>query len=78
MKIRDATVADIPFIVSANAALAQETEGKVLDLALLQPGVNLGQLVGGLNALGVTPQDLIAVLQAIKAAGALDAELEII
>jgi len=39
MKIRDATVADIPFIVSANAALAQETEGKVLDLALLQPGV---------------------------------------
>ncbi|MBI3768955.1 MAG: flagellar basal body P-ring protein FlgI [Deltaproteobacteria bacterium] len=52
-------------------------EGKAQRLALLRGAVNLGQLVGGLNALGVTPQDLIAVLQAIKAAGALDAELEL-
>ncbi len=52
-------------------------QGKAEHLALLQSGVNLGQLVGGLNALGVTPQDLIAVLQAIKASGALDAELEV-
>jgi flagellar P-ring protein precursor FlgI len=50
--------------------------GKPQRLTLLG-GVNLGQLVGGLNALGVTPQDLIAVLQAIKSAGALDAELEL-
>ena len=53
-------------------------EGEAQRLNLLRAGVNLGQLVGGLNALGVTPQDLIAVLEAIKAAGALDAELEII
>jgi flagellar P-ring protein precursor FlgI len=33
--------------------------------------------VGGLNALGVTPQDLIAILQAIQAAGALEADLEL-
>ncbi len=33
MNIRDATVADIPFIVSANTALARETEGQVLDPA---------------------------------------------
>jgi len=52
-------------------------EGQAQRLAVLRPGVSLGQLVGGLNALGVTPQDLIAVLQAIKSAGALDAELEI-
>ena len=52
-------------------------EGKAQRLALLRGAINLGQLVGGLNALGVTPQDLIAVLQAIKAAGALDAELEL-
>lgn len=39
MNIRDATVADIPFIVSANTALARETEGQVLDPALLRPGV---------------------------------------
>ena len=44
---------------------------------LLRPGVSLGDLVGGLNALGVTPQDLIAILQAIQTAGALQAELEI-
>ncbi len=39
MKIRDATPADLPFIVAANAALASETEGQALDLALLQAGV---------------------------------------
>jgi GNAT superfamily N-acetyltransferase len=39
MKIRDATPADLPFIVAANAALASETEGQTLDPALLQAGV---------------------------------------
>jgi flagellar P-ring protein precursor FlgI len=53
------------------------TEGQKRSLAVLQTGVTLGQLVGGLNALGVTPQDLIAVLEAIKAAGALQGELVI-
>jgi len=41
-------------------------------------GVTLGDVVRGLNALGVTPRDLISILQALKAAGALRAELEII
>jgi flagellar P-ring protein FlgI len=44
---------------------------------LLRPGINLGEVVAGLNALGVTPQDLIAILQAIQTAGALSAELEV-
>jgi flagellar P-ring protein precursor FlgI len=52
-------------------------EGKERSLAVLQPGVSLGELVGALNALGVTPQDLIAILEAIRAAGALQAEIEI-
>ncbi len=52
-------------------------QGKAQHLTVLRGGVSLGQLVGGLNALGVTPQDLIAVLQAIKSAGGLDAELEV-
>jgi flagellar P-ring protein precursor FlgI len=52
-------------------------EGERRNLMVLRPGVDLGQLVGGLNALGVTPQDLIAILQAIQAAGGLEAELEI-
>jgi flagellar P-ring protein precursor FlgI len=40
-------------------------------------GVTLGEIVRALNALGVTPRDLIAILQALKASGALRAELEI-
>ena len=52
-------------------------EGAKQNLLLLRPGVSLGQLVAALNALGVTPQDLIAILQAIKTAGALEADLEL-
>ena len=39
MKIRDATPADLPFIVAANTALAAETEGQALEPAVLQAGV---------------------------------------
>lgn len=41
-------------------------------------GVTLNEVVRALNALGTTPRDLIAIFQAIKASGALQAELEII
>ncbi|MBI4620078.1 MAG: flagellar basal body P-ring protein FlgI [Desulfobacterales bacterium] len=41
-------------------------------------GITLGEIVRALNALGTTPRDLISILQALKAAGALRAELEII
>jgi flagellar P-ring protein precursor FlgI len=47
-------------------------------LMVLPEGINIGQVVQALNAIGVTPRDLIAILQAIKAAGALQAELQII
>jgi flagellar P-ring protein FlgI len=46
-------------------------------LALVHNGVSLQQLVDGLNALGIGPRDLIAILQAIKAAGAIQAEIEV-
>ena len=46
-------------------------------LAVVQESVTLQQLVDGLNALGISPRDLIAILQAIKAAGALQAEIEV-
>jgi flagellar P-ring protein precursor FlgI len=52
-------------------------EGAKQNLVLLRPGVSLGELVAGLNALGVTPQDLIAILQAIQTSGSLQAELEV-
>ena len=46
-------------------------------LALVRAGVSLQQLVDGLNALGIGPRDLIAILQAIKAAGAIQADIEV-
>jgi len=46
-------------------------------LVLVQ-GVTIGELVRALNAIGATPRDLIAILQAVKAAGAMQAELKII
>jgi len=46
-------------------------------LAVVNGGVSLQELVNGLNALGVGPRDMISILQAIKAAGALQAEIEV-
>jgi flagellar P-ring protein precursor FlgI len=46
-------------------------------MALLPAGVSLRELVDGLNALGVGPRDMISILQAIKTAGALQAEIEL-
>jgi flagellar P-ring protein precursor FlgI len=45
---------------------------------LVKSGVSIGDVVRALNALGVSPRDLIAIFQALRAAGALQAELEII
>ncbi|MDO9196188.1 flagellar basal body P-ring protein FlgI [Rhodoferax sp.] len=47
-------------------------------LIQLPVATQLSEVVRALNALGATPQDLLAILQAIKAAGALNAELEVI
>lgn len=46
-------------------------------LAVVPQGVTLQELVDGLNSLGIGPRDLIGILQAIKAAGALQAEIEV-
>jgi flagellar P-ring protein precursor FlgI len=46
-------------------------------LAVVRSGVSLQELVNGLNALGVGPRDMISILQAIKAAGALQAEIQV-
>lgn len=47
-------------------------------LQMVKAGASLADVVKGLNALGATPADLISILQSIKAAGALRADLEII
>ncbi len=52
-------------------------EGEARKLSVLASGVSLQELVEGLNTLGVGPRDLITILQAIKAAGALQADIEV-
>ncbi len=47
-------------------------------LRMIEGGADLAEVVKALNALGATPQDLMSILEALKAAGALRAELEII
>ncbi len=53
-----------------------EEEG-LRQLAVLPEGVSLQELVNGLNALGIGPRDMITILQAVKAAGALQAEIKV-
>jgi flagellar P-ring protein precursor FlgI len=55
--------------------LGVQEDGK--RLALVKEGISLQQLVDGLNALGIGPRDMIAILQAIKAAGAIQADIEV-
>ena len=47
-------------------------------VVLFKPGASLAKLVDALNLLGVTPSDLVAILEALKQAGALKAEIEVI
>lgn len=77
--------------VSQPNAFAQQGQTQVVDrtsievdegadkrLAVLAPGITLQEMVNGLNALGIGPRDMISILQTIKAAGALQAEIEVI
>ncbi len=61
-------------VVPSTTVDVQEEEG---GLVVVPGGVPLRQLVNGLNALGVTPRDMISILQALKAAGAIQAEIEV-
>ncbi len=60
----------------ANAQISVKQEAGAL--LSVRGGVNLADVVKALNAIGANPQDLIAILQAMKSAGALHAELKII
>jgi flagellar P-ring protein precursor FlgI len=62
-------------VVVPNTAVTVQEDAK--QLTVVNQGITLQQLVDGLNALGISPLDLIGILQAIKAAGALQAEIEV-
>lgn len=72
-----------PFSETGTTTTVQRTdiqvdEGAGNKLAVVAHRVTLQELVEGLNSLGIGPRDLITILQAIKAAGALQADLEVL
>ena len=71
-----------PFAEQGQTVIVPRTDlsvnaGDDVKLAMLDTGVTLQDLVTGLNRLGMQPRDIITILQAIKAAGALQAEIEV-
>lgn len=82
------TISTTPVVSQPNAlAGGQTVQGQQSDISINQQGGALVQMPAGtqlsdvvkaLNALGATPQDLLAILQAMKTAGALQAEIEVI
>jgi flagellar P-ring protein FlgI len=62
-------------VTQANTVDIKKEPGRML---MVKGGASLAEVVKAMNAIGTTPQDLLAILQALKAAGSLRAELEII
>ena len=62
-------------VVAPRTGVSVTEDGK--KFAVVKDGVSLQQLVDGLNGLGIGPRDLISILQAIKAAGAIEADIEV-
>ena len=71
-----------PLSTGGQTVLAQKSDISITQqggsLVQMSAGNKLADVVKALNALGATPQDLLAILQAMKSAGALNAELEVI
>jgi flagellar P-ring protein precursor FlgI len=72
-----------PFSNTGTTQVVPRTQIQIDDskgnkMTVLHAGVSLQSLVDGLNALGVGPRDVISILQAIKAAGALQADIQVI
>ncbi len=71
-----------PFSTTGTTTTVERTEitideDKGKKLTVLRSGVNLQDFVNGLNALGISPRDMITILQAVKTAGALQAEIRV-
>ena len=71
-----------PFSTTGTTTTVERTEitideDKGKKLTVLRSGVNLQEFVNGLNALGISPRDMITILQAVKTAGALQAEIRV-
>jgi flagellar P-ring protein precursor FlgI len=62
--------------VEQSSTLDAAEEGN--SVTLFEPGASLAELVDALNLLGTTPSDLVAILEALKQAGSLKAEMVVI
>ena len=71
-----------PPFSGGDTVVTQNTDVKVdepkANVLVLNATANVGDIVTALNTVGATPRDIISILQAMKAAGALHADLEII
>ena len=63
---------------TVNRTAVEVDEGEDRKFAVLPNGVTLQELVNGLNALGIGPRDMITILQAVKASGAMQADIEVL
>lgn len=63
-------------VVTPESEVTAKENGQAL--VIVPGGINLGEVIRALNAIGVSPRDLVPILQSIKAAGALQADLEIL
>ena len=73
--VGDAGVAGAPAGV-ANAEI--EVAEEIRPMFLFQPGIDLREIVDAVNGVGASPSSLIAILEALKSAGSLRAELVVI
>jgi len=69
--------AEVGTTTTVDRSEVQVDEGADKRLAVIPEGVTLQKLVTGLNSLGIGPRDLITILQAVKAAGAMQAEIQV-
>ena len=78
----ESTASQPPALSSGQTVIIQNSKIEITkeagQMVLLKGGAALSDVVKALNAIGATPQDLLAILQAMKASGALRAELEVI
>jgi flagellar P-ring protein precursor FlgI len=63
---------------TVNRTAVEVDEGEDRKFAVLPTGVTLQELVNGLNALGIGPRDMITILQAVKASGSMQADIEVL
>lgn len=77
-KVKISRVAVSHGSISLRVGGDKKSQGPDEKIAVLESGVSVGDLVQSLNKLGISPKDLITILQSVKAAGALHGELEIL